>query len=46
LSFAIRTIQFAAAIYREDKDILTRVSGDIDYAFELFGVDVTELEAA
>jgi len=34
--------RLAAAIYRKDESILATVDGSIDYAFELFGVDVTE----
>lgn len=33
--------RFAAAIFRGDRHIMAYVSGDIDYAFELFGVDLT-----
>jgi hypothetical protein len=34
--------RLAAAIYRHDEYILAKVSGDIDYGFKLFGVDITE----
>lgn len=34
--------RLAAAIYRKDATILACVGGDIDYALELFGVDVSE----
>lgn len=34
--------RLAAAIYRKDESILASVDGDIDYAFDLFGVDVAE----
>lgn len=32
----------AAAIYRKDPTILASVSGSVDHAFELFGVDIRE----
>lgn len=34
--------RLAAAILRGDREIKALVGGDIDYAFDLFGVDVTE----
>lgn len=34
--------RLAAAIYRGDKTIYATVDGDLNYARELFGVDVTE----
>lgn len=33
-----------AAIVREDETILANVGGQLDYAFDLFGVDCTEKE--
>ena|ERR1700733_1556486 len=35
--------RLGAAIYRKDEFISAVVDGDINYAFELFGVDVTEV---
>lgn len=32
--------RLAAAIYRKDETILSQVSGDLDYAFELLGVQI------
>lgn len=37
--------RLAAAIYRGDATIQASVGGQIDYANELFGIDVTETEA-
>jgi len=37
--------RFAAAIYRGDEWILADVAGELDYAFELFGVDCAGEEA-
>jgi hypothetical protein len=34
--------RMAAAIYRKDEHILAAVSGSLDYAEELFGLDCTE----
>jgi hypothetical protein len=36
--------RLAAAIFRDDEFIAADVSGDIDLAFELFGIDVSEDE--
>lgn len=38
--------RLAAAIYRGDMEILADVGGDVDYAFELFGVECAGEEAA
>ncbi len=38
--------RLAAAIYRGDEFILASVGGDVDYAFELFGMDCAGDEAA
>jgi hypothetical protein len=37
--------RLAAAIYRRDKNILSGVTGSLEYALELFGVDCDERKA-